>query len=627
MKINLNGQDYELKAGTGVRRTPIAEWPDNIRLDGQQQRKDRSLLSSWAIDSWQNGLGLERINVNLASNQYRLWDVENCDTRHPSHIVRSPAFNTCTIVPSRGDLNLKMDYLNNLYFVETEQATEGTTNMTSIGNAFQFTPPFSLGSYRAIGLAGNEAGHQCGTIRGLLSLEPKIAVICHGGLPAPAGTLGNRYTVIATLGGSLPNGIRQADMIGTLPITRYAQMEKMGGNIYILNWLASSNVVEFFMADAYTGTTVTRVGSSSSQIGSYLPPLITDGLTMYAQTPEGIYDFYAKAIEIDTSRSQDKNGSQVLFGQDLYFKNKKSLIYYDGTNTEGVGYDLDDGLPGDKWGEITAMCSTWKCIFAAVKGATYSHILTMEADHMWQYYARVPTPGIWVREMFLSDTPDNIDRLWCIFGNHNYPGYFLNPIINPLQAATYSYVPTGYFTPPIHDGGMAEVPAGYYDMSLTSDGVGGSNIVTMFYGLNGANPVSTLGVVSTNSFAHTFGSPYGLEGYRIQPKFMLAGASGTGPIFRESILHYLKVPNERLSFDFTIDIEKSSKVTPCPPEAIIGSLNFVRNNKLLMPFWYGQMGTKNVKVLESPVTEDVEDQRVYEGERKGFIEMKIGEIL
>jgi len=357
--------------------------------------------------------------------------------------------------------------------------------------------------------------------------------------------------------------------------------------------------------------------------------LVTDGLTVFANLPEGVYDFdTTPAIAIDTNRSKDKNCVQIMSGQDLYFKNKKALNHYD-ISTGGIsaaGYDQEDGLPSEQWGEITAMVSTWKNIFAAVKGATYSHILSKDMSNVWQYYARIPTAGLWVNKLFMSDAPDAIDRLWVIFGNYNNPGYFLNPMVNPIQAATYSYVATGHIGFPIFDGGISEQSGGFYNLSLTADGMGGSNIITSIYGVNGAIPAATLGVTATNSLPLTFGSPAGIEGYRIQPKFILAGAnSGTSPLFREAALDYLKLPVTRESFDFTIDLMKTSNPMR-PVEAIIGSLSFEKDSRTLLPFHYGQIATRQVKVLDAPAVEDTEEQ-IFESERTGFQRVRVAEIL
>src|SRR3990167_7057329 len=614
MKVFLDGQTYELAEGTGVRRSPLVEWADNIRLDGQQLRKDRRFMSSWAIDSWVFGLGREQANLATASDLTSLWDAENVDTRFDS-IVLSPAFNTCTIVPSRGDLELSLEHLDQLYFIETQRA-----NLVGAGIAYKFTPPFAIGSLVNVGGASINGG----SIYGIKSFGNSIALL---GVGTIAGTAGNFFARIATLGGVATTNTSSLIAPGIRRI-RNSQIGDLGGTVHVMEYYFQGNeadTIRMGIADQNL-LNFTRVGTVNSVVGTLLPPLVTDGLTMYAQLPEGIFDFDdTPAIAIDTSRAKDKNGAQVMFQNNLYFKNKKSLIRWDGTNVDAVGYDQRDGLKGEKMGEITAMTSSCDRVFAAVKGGTYSHILTMDSRHKWQYYARIPTAGLWVRELLLTDAPDAIDRLFVLFGNYGYPGYFLNPMTNPLQAGTYAYVPTGNFTPPINGGDLPEESGAFYDYKFNLNGMGGSNILTALYGLNGDSPVTTLGVVATNTALLTFGSPYGVEGYKIQPDIILAGAnSGTTPIYRSSVIHYLKDPPKREMFDFTIDVEKTANPM-WSKEQILGSLTYVLSNRVVLPFWYGAVGTKHIKTLDMPSDEETKEQ-VFEGERDSQIRVRLIEV-
>jgi hypothetical protein len=614
MEVYLNGNKYVLIPGGEVKRTPLVEWPDNIRLDGQQQRKDRQLISSYVIDSWINGLGIEEQNANIPSHNYRLWDVENCDTRFPNQIVKSPAFNTCTIVPSRGDLKLSLDHQNNLYFIETARGVPSI----DAAYAYKFTGPLSVASSNVL---ARRAGMQIGSVTAVYTNQDEILFI---GKNQNTGTNWMPESIIKVQSlGATPTTLLEGVNIST---TVRPRITDMGGTAHVLTW--KSNVAYFFVVDQELST-VTEVGSFNSYVGSYLSSLVSDGLTVYANLPEGIYDFdITPAIAIDNSNSKDRNCSQVMFQNELYFKNKYSLVKYDGTDLESVGYDDEDGLPSREWGQITAMTSTWKCIFTAIKGATYSHILTMDSDKKWQYFARIPSPNLWVSDMFLSNSPDSIDRLWCVYGNYGYPGYFLNPLVNPLQAGTYAYVPTGEFSPPIYDGGLSEIPGGMYDIAVTADGMGGSHIITVYYGINGNSPVTTLGVIATTYDTLKFGSPYGLDFYRVQPRFILGGTqTGTTPVFREAIIHYLKDPNKRYLYEFEVDIEETMKREIRPPEAVYGSLAYEVDKKTLMPFWYGRIGTKAVKVIDAPSIEDVELQRDFQGEREGSIKLVVAEIL
>lgn len=603
MEIVLNGNTYILAPDTRVRRTPLVDFPDNIRLDGQQQRKDRAYLSSWNIDRWSNGLGLQRMNVDIESHQFRLWDVENCDTRNPNQVILSPAFNDCIIVPSRGDLNVMFTFQNNIYFAQADE-------VATIPKAHQFSAPNTLGSFRDVS-SQVEYGWQ--------------AIKEFGGYLVAIGT-GNTYSRIATLGGAATYNS------GLTPNTdarlMRPQIADLGGTLHILALADTLKYVNFWVGNQDLGSLTCVMTLPSAGVGSYLSPLVTDGLTMFANLPEAIYDFdITPAILIDNSRSVDLNANQTLFRQELLYKNKLSTILYDGAALYDAGYDLDDGLPADKMGETTAYASSYKYAFAAIKGATYAHILSYDS-FAWQYFARVPTPGLFIRHLELSNLPDGIDRLWVLFDNHPTPGYYLNPIINPLQAATYSWVPTGYFSAPVHDGGMAEEPGAYYNIGITGGGMGGSNIMTFQYGVNGNEPVTTLGVVASSFEALVFGSPYGLEGHRIQPRFILGGAdSGTTPQFKEANLHYLKIPDVREQFEFAIDFEQTGQIEAKPVEQLIDQLNADRNSKPLIPFSYGQMGTRNVKVLDMPNLEETVLNQEYSGERTGGVSVVVAEIV
>ncbi len=634
MNIILDGHSFTLKSDTGVLRTPLVEWPTNTRLDGQQKRKDRSLLSSYAIDDWSGGLGVERQNVENPNHATRLWDAEGVDTRFPSQIVLSPAFNTCTIVPSRGDLNIALDTGGNLYFIETARPTYG-------GYAYLFTAPNTLGSKSQLFVSGNAAVYAYGSIRGVADIGAKKVAFCQQNISTFPGEDVNVYVPFDSIGETI-NEVN-VPSYGKNPITRFTQVSNLGGTLHAIEH-TSANAVRFLIANQSGGSLGVNL-TKTTTVGSYLALLVNDGLNMYAALPEGIYDFdISPSVVISAERMKDKNIQQVMFKNDLYFKNEYSLIHYDGADLTGVGYDLDDGLPADKMGEITAMTSNYKWIYAAVKGATYSHILTRDQNGAWQYFAKIYSltlpnygVGLWVREIFLSNSPDGMDRLWCLFDNCNYPGYFLNPVINPLSAGTYPFVSSGdgenYFTKPIFDGGLPEIPGAFYDYCCLADKVGSlstQNNLYLEYGMEGAIPSIYLGLTSTTNTALLFGSPYGIRGNRIQSRIFLNKASGQGgttPVFRNAVIHYLKDPDKRESFDFNIDVGETARKVGLPQEAVLATLSAIMDTKTLLPFHYGLVATRAVKVLDIPAQEDIETENIMGGERSAFVRLRVAEIL
>ena len=613
MQINLDGKIYQIKAGVPIRRQPLIDFPENIRLDGQQQRKDRSYLSSWAIDRWSAGLGLEQINVDIAAHQYRLWDAENVDTRWESQIPLSPEFQVCTISAAG-----VYDYLTagdgNLYLFEIADEVLGG------GVAAKFAPPLTFGSYKTAVDAG-------GTYYWPRGVEWHLDKF-HFLFKRDAGSNDRIAWVTAqSIGGA-------ESVVGTLTIAvatgpRGAKFADMSGTYHMAFTNATGNSVRLYLGQEGTMRRVATAGLSTA-IGSIFSPLQTDGLQVYLNLPEGIYNFDdIPNMIVDTKNSADKNCSQILFGNDLYFKNKRSLIKYDGENVYGnAGYDKEDGLVSEKFGEITAMTANWRTIFAAVKGGTYSHIFTRDASSQWQYYTRVPSAGRWVRNMFLSNYPDNIDRLWLMLDDRAI-GYYYNPNINPIYAPTYAYVPTGYFRPPRHTGGMPEEPGAFYDTVITADKISDDNTILMLYGIDGSVPCATLGIVGSSTQTLIFGSPRGVGGYRIQPEFWLSrasGASGTTPLFRSAVIHYLKDPRKRMAFDCAIDVEQTAVDWTRGKEDIIAELDALTEKKLLSPFSYGAMDTKYVKVLDMPSNEITEKEKWLELERKGVFQIRLAEI-
>lgn len=602
MQIWLDGLPYEIKAG--VVRQPLIEWPDNIRLDGQQLRKDRRYLSTWSIDDVSNGLGKQ---VDNSGGKY-LWDVENVDTRIPGQKILSPALVTCTIVPSANFRGF-FEYLNEIYIAG------GSLNPVP---AYKFTAPQTFGSLLTIGSTNSISGDG---LHGVHVMGRDIVLAARSGAGAAnylalAGTLGAVCTTLAAFTGDVIRDVKFADV---------------GGTVHALSFDEALNLYRFYLIPRLLGS-MGDILDIAAPVGTQVSPLVSDGVTCYAQLPNGAYDFDALPHQVVHADSIDINPNQVLFQNYLLFKNKYSTIKYDGTDVIPVGYDRLDGLPSDKMGEITAFAPSSQRVYAAVKGATYSHILTYDGQG-WQYYTRWPTAGIWIKEMKLTNAPDGVDRLWCIPGNYTFPCYFLNPLVNPLQSGTYGYVPTGHYTPPIYNGGMADIPGGWLRANLSSDAVGsGYNDLAFHYGLDGASPTTVLGNAGTTHSAMVLGSPYGVEGYQIQPKVILsriAAQTGTTPVVRECLVEFLKDPNKRYTYDFDIDINKTANMWQRGNEAVIGSLNYVTNKKVLTPFWYGQIPTTAIKVLDLPADEKTNQvtNDAYTADRNGFVRVRVAEIL
>ena len=623
MRIFLDGEVYEIKAGTKVEIQPIEDWPESSRFDAQQYRKDRREVSSFTLDSHRNGLGIQVQNTALAAHAARLWDVENIDTRLDGQMLLSPQLFDSSIVPSRGDLGIPVVYKNELYFVTTNHPGGSMAGVDDDqpGWWYRYDPATEqIGSYRRM-IPSNSLGN-IGSIHGLFVRGDEAFFVYRANnehrwtfvqMPDAAG--GNKDNLPGLLGsytGNFPYPWRAIELAGTTHLLGYDSVQ---------------DAHLFAMVQA-AGTANSFVGSAPGLAGSYVAPLRTDGVTAYAALPDGIWDFDDTPNKlVDAGRSLERNPAQVMLSNKLYFKNDLSLLEY-GTTISSVGYDRDAGLPADKMGEITAMTSTFDKAYVAVKGGTYTHILTKDVAHVWQYYARVPTAGLWVKDMFFSDAPDGLDRLWLEYGNHSIPGFFLNPVVNPLQAGTYSHVPTGHATWPDFDGGMAEEPGAFFDWATTMDAVG-SNTGIVQYAVDGTTGFATLGVIGTGQARFLFGSPAGIEAHRLQARVILSRDSaqvGTTPVLRQQNLHYLKIPAKRDQFFATIDVDKTANAIR-PAAAVIGSLRYLRDKRTLSPFNYGQVATTWVRLLGMAAEEETPNRSVLETERGGTWKIKLSEIV
>lgn len=621
MRVVLDGQIYALKAGTGVTRVALTEYQQNVRLQGQQTRSDRSNLSSIVYDRWDGGLGVYQRNYSDSRTMNRIWNANYVDTRWSALMV-SPKFIVASVDPPI-DASIPIEYLGNLYFLERGLTA---TKPYLLGMAYKYAAPVTIASLT--GLAGTGAADYRLDLRAARAFGGKIGVVYRD---MAANTM--KFSHVATLGGSL-NTTNMELGITSAVATLDPEIGDFGGTPHVMAYDQVNGHVTMAISNQWFGSAA-GVATIPQSIGSYLAPLVTDGLTMWANLADGVYEFDTVPHKvIDTSQSRDINPWQTLFRNYLHFKNHYSLMKYDGDEITPVGYDQFDGLPSDKWGQITAGVSSQQFMFAAVKGPNYSHILAYNGA-AWHYYAVIPTPGLTVKKLFLSNLGgDNVDKLWCVFNPGTYaPGYFINPLTDPRLAGTYSHemvIGSSFsnVTFPLDDGGIPEQSGGFYNAIVSGVNIGIFKATTLLYGIDGVAPVGTIGTFTADGETKTINDPVGTVGNKIWIKAALHNQPNGGtPELRSIIVNYLKIPNSRESFDFTIDIDETARAEVKPTEAVIGSLNYLRSKRSLSPFFYGAMGTKNVLMMDVPAAEDVDKEQEFLGERSGFVRVRCAEII
>src|SRR3990167_6753548 len=299
MRVVLDGSSFEIEGG--VTRVPLVEWPANTRLDGQQKRKDRQNISAYSFDSWSGGLGIQNQNIENAVHLNRLWDAENVDTRYPNQITLSPNFNVCTINPSRGDLDLVLQHLDQLYLVEstrTVPCVSSGTYTNGPGIAYRFTAPNTFGSFNAIGLVTSQVSPTPASITTFGSISAIYSVGAQIGAKMKYVNGVDIYNILAsfpTLGGSITGPITgggqgTAFLIGSTNYNRIGRMTDLNGTLHIIEH-TTTNLVEFWIANqSFAANSNSLSASKATVIGSYLAPLVSDGVQVYAALPEGIYN-------------------------------------------------------------------------------------------------------------------------------------------------------------------------------------------------------------------------------------------------------------------------------------------------------------------------------------------------
>ena len=621
MKVCLNGNFYELKAGTQIIRQALIEFPSHIRSVGQQKRDDRTLISNWNIKQWNEGFGIYKMDSDDEGQRASFWDSE-LDTRTPGQIILGAQPIHCTIDPAPGiELRHLFVWQNNIHFM-TATAEGGWI-------VYQFTPPSTIGSLSWLETWTPTASRQ--PIGGILGYNKWI------------------YYTHAT-GAEL---VQMARNIPSLAYTATPPALVLDQTTFIKDRsdcdikvvLNQNNAAELAVYGVGTSgdgiyqrhTNITdnlnfknnRI-LSSQPVPTQISPIAPAGDAVYLFTPNFIYDVFpsgAPDLLLDTSQTKDNEALGDVFGNNIIVKNFEQLLAINPNNLTitDIGLTADEGLPTAKRGEITAMCQSWSTLFAAVQ-VNNPYIYTYDAAG-WHFLAKVPSIGAVVRRMYLTTEPDDIRRLWLLYRSGN-PNYILNPLYNPLTSATYCYATGGYLDFPTFDGGMAEIDAGFFDWTINLERIGTPHTTELLYGLDYTVPTQSLGNVATNSHQFILGSPYGVVGRRIQPRLSLTSTStGTTPIIKDLMLHYLKLPKTRETFTFTIDLQETAIRENRPLEALIGSLINVRDSKTLLPFWYGRMGTKNIKVLEMPALEELEAENIYESERQGMVTVRLAELI
>jgi len=295
-----------------------------------------------------------------------------------------------------------------------------------------------------------------------------------------------------------------------------------------------------------------------------------------------------------------------------------------------VGPDQDDGLPTGYQGYIYDMVSVANWLFFCVNGGSTdkSSILKRNATlggNLQVYSTSAANKAITCMLHSPSSLYTN-GRLW--WGEGTDVKYMMCPdtTSNVKQIATYQYAAiSSYCQLPIFRK-LAAISKTALGVAAITKSCDANEYATIYYGLNGAAPTTSLGTLKTSPRPTilTFNSGLGTEFYRIQLAYILQrGGTNTNSLELESLLfYYIPTPASIHSWTFNIlAVEDDAEEKIAEFEALRDTNTLVVFNPTGDPnktdFDY------NVKLSNMPMRYVVENQQT----RQGAIQVTVAEVF
>ena len=599
-------------------------------------------MSSWEINRYSYGFGISRMRANIPAETQSFWD-STLDTRNPRQVILPPLMVQCSISPSASISAEILSADPNNVFIFCQPTVNVLYHYKLAGDTFG-----SLGLISMPNLMQAERFDW-------LDTENQWGVVWSN--MAADGT-NRKYTGFKTA---------TVNAGGTAPA--FAALDALGSQAWFSPFVANSdgiarygyqNVVDKAGGLCVTTATIPSIVASRSEPEARAAYQALTGDGNFVAYSDGIFDASLSngnlRRKVDFSQQRQKNVGKPLgvFDSDnLMIPVRIGMKAYDtGDDTiRDIGLDLDDGLPSDKSGEITAMASGDIYLFAATKPKTATDKASIFAwDRVgWHYMAQIPSVNVQVGIMRNTSRPDSFDRLFILptmtlsaitatvgvigtFSKAYPPLYLPLPQSNPLTEASYTFATTGKLVYPENDLGLPEYNKGFYDISVDGRALGAGNQIEVFYGLDGVAPSTSAGICTVSGVRQlklgTIGQ--GVSGKRIQvvPVLTRGTAPGTTPQLTSLMLHYLAYPAVREAFNFVIDIDQTARPGGRPAQTIIDEIGSLFELSTLVPFYFGHIGTRLVKVTNPKVSEEEEQaDNWYASELQGAIKLRVVELL
>ena len=293
-----------------------------------------------------------------------------------------------------------------------------------------------------------------------------------------------------------------------------------------------------------------------------------------------------------------------------------------------VGPDQDDGLPSGYQGYIYDMETVNNWLIYCVNGGSSDKSSIIKRNSSYGGNLQVYTTSAIDKPIAcLHHSPSSLytnGRLW--FGEDTSVKYMMFPDItsNVKQVATYQYVnDSGYGKLPIFRS-LAVIPKVALGVAAITYSCNANEYIEVFYGLNGADPTTSLGTFKTSPkpTTLTFGSGLGVEFYTIQFAIKLfRGGTNTNSPELESLMFYwypAPVPIHAWTFNaIANDQNADQKIT---------HFETIRDTNTLVVFYPSGDITKtsyNVKLTTMPI----QYQHPNQGQREGIIQITVEEVI
>lgn len=610
MQICLNGLQYELEGA--IERSTLPEWTNAQVTTGKRLRTDKAFLSVYAKEQWDGGLGVLRQIPEM--DEDRFWD-SDAETRFPGQITPPILAIQDTITPAA-------PLHNPFYMADELYALSNPGGLTATAAyVYKFTPGSGWGSYCLIATQG--------------PVHCAVEVVTAGISVISAYLNTKRISRYAISG--VPT-LQEASYTGSMGTIIFGKAIKISDTQRVFAALGDNSKVSVYYDELETKFLL-KAGIGGIEI---LPVELVGTAAILVGVSDGVYGNVRVSqslpyiSDLGLASKLNCRGMTAWNGKVYIPLENGSVLAYLPPQVVDIGPETEDGLSEELSGPITATAKSNQNLFIGKS----ADIITRKAailswdELAWNFLWKDDVTNRCIADMihsflygierlhfFISPTPSNLGATLV----YHLPYVGRNPISTPsLSVATQ-----GYFTDSQFFGYTPETENTFLRLWIQGEGISSFNTITALYGINGATPNATLGIINSVPTFLKFGD-LGTKGNYIQLKYLLTRGTleGTYPQFKFSSLEYVKVPDNREIFNMAIDVLASSRKYGRDEETILSELKTAEQTVSLIPFWYGKVATKSVKITQISSQEQVlENQVSIEQGRKSLVRLQLAELI